>query len=126
MVVVLVESMSYSVQSNGLVQQFVAGGALHLKCQMVPRIGIGVARDTGGNPTLVEVVPAIPFVTAGDAAFVTPNEAHTIEELVDIELQRLSRSGTAHPKICIVGEVMIRRHQRVIRVGDSLRGEGAD
>ena len=88
-IVVLIESVRYSVESDRLVEQLIAGGALHLNCQMVPGIRIGIARDTGGNPATIEVIPDVPFVAACDAAFVTPDEAHAIEELIHIELHRL-------------------------------------
>src|ERR1700692_1024358 len=106
MVVVVVQGVGYSVQSDGLIQQFVVRGALHLNCQMVPGICIGVAGDPGVHPSAVEIVPDVPFVAPSDTTFVAPNEAHTVEELIDIELQRLRRPRIAHPKINVIGEVV--------------------
>jgi hypothetical protein len=54
----------HSVQGDGLIQQLVTRGALHLNCEMVPRIAVGVARDTCGGPMRTLVIPNVPLMAA--------------------------------------------------------------
>jgi hypothetical protein len=54
-----IEIARHSVQGDGLIQQMVTRGALHLNCEMVPRIVVWVARDTCGGPMRTLVIPNV-------------------------------------------------------------------
>src|SRR2546425_12052 len=56
---------------------------------MVPCVAQRVACNTAGNPVHIDVVPGVPFVTARNAALMSPDERHSAEELVDVEFHGL-------------------------------------
>ena len=125
-VVILVQSVRYSVQSDGLVEQFVVGSALDLNCQMVPRICLRIACDPGGHPSAVNIVPYVPCVAPRYAAFVAPNEAFAElapHELVDIEFQCLRGRQLRSVEIRLVDEIVGVIRERVVCVGKILTGE---
>src|ERR1700688_389759 len=84
-----VEVVRNSVQRDRLVQQFVGRGPLSMDGQVVPGIIVRIARNAGGNPMLVNVVPDIPLVAASNSTLLTPDESQSIKELIEIELDRL-------------------------------------
>src|SRR5437763_14232741 len=93
---------------------------------MVPLVEQRIASNASGNPLCIGIVPDVPLVAAAGAALVAPGEAHVIEELVDVELQRLGRLQVTSPEIDVVGEVMQRGHDGMTGVGHALRGEVSD
>lgn len=114
--VVLIEARRFSVQGDRLVQQLIARSSLYLDRQMIPGITDRVACHTGGYPALVEVVPNIPLIAAGNAALVAPDESEIVEELVHVELDCLRRSKIASPEIHVVREAMQRRNNGMVRI----------
>src|ERR1017187_9685507 len=52
----------YSVQRDRFIQQLIARRPLHFESEMVPRIAVRVAGDTGGSPLCRHRVPNVPFV----------------------------------------------------------------
>src|SRR5580692_6118962 len=75
---------------------------------------------------LVDVVPDVPFVAAGNTAFMAPDEAQIIEELVHVELNRLGEPKVGSVEPHVVSEVVERGNQRVIVVRQALRRVSAD
>src|SRR5579859_836318 len=65
-------------------------------------------------------------MSAVDAAFVAPSEAHCIEELVDVELESLGHIEIPTVEPHVVSKRVKRWNQSVIGVGQSLRGERAN
>ena len=63
----------------------------------------------------MDVVPCVPLMTAGDAAFVSPYEGHSVEELIDIEFQSLRSFQIAAVKINVVSEIAEGWHHFLIR-----------
>src|SRR4029077_4913154 len=95
-------------------------GSLHLNREVIPRILIRVAGNTGWHPLCVDVVPDIPFVSTRNPALVSPRKAHTVEELVYVELKSLRSTQIAAVEVDVVGEAMESRYQSVISVGHTL------
>ena len=83
--VILVDGVLDAVERDGLIQQLIIRGALHLDDQMVPSILQRIAGDASGHPLPRDVIPDVPFVAATDSALVSPGEAEVIEELVNVE-----------------------------------------
>ena len=81
---------------------------------MVPSIVLGPARYPGRHPFLVDVVIDVPLVSAGNAAFVTPDERLSACELIYVEFQRLRIGDILSVKINVVNEVVKIRNQRVL------------
>src|SRR5258708_7295172 len=75
---------------------------------------------------LVHIVIDIPFMSACNAAFVAPDEAHTVEELIEIEFQRLRSVGVPDPEIHVIGKVVILRHQGVTGIWQALGRKRTD
>src|SRR5579864_4029264 len=98
----------------------------YLNDEVVPGVHVWIARNAGGNPSVIGIVPDVPFVAVLDTALVTPRESHAVKELVDIELKRLSHISVAAIEIHVVGEVVKRWHKRVAAVGQSLGRKVAD
>ena len=112
-----------SVEGDGLVEQAIARRSLHLNHKVVPRIVFGVAGNTRRNPFLVDVIVSVPFVAAGDTAFVPPDvtfAALGAHELIDIELKCLGVRQVFRIKVNIVNEVMSIVGERVGVVRKSL------
>src|SRR6266849_5932107 len=118
-----VEGAGHSVESDGLVLELIAGSARYLKGQVVPGIVVGVTGNAGGNPFRVSIVPDGPVVPVSDAALVAPDKAHTVEELINVELQRLGKSEVSAIEVHVIGEVVVVVHFVVILIGHALRGE---
>ncbi len=93
---------------------------------MVPGIVVRVAGNSGRNPVLIEVVPDIPFVAAGDAALMSPDEAEIVEELIDIKLHRLGKVQVGAVEINVISEVVVSGNESLIGIGHALRRECAD
>ena len=74
-------------------------------------------------PFLALIVPDVPFVAACDPALMAPDEGLSIDELVDIEFQRLRCRQIRAEKIDVVNEIVSRRRDRVIRIENALRGK---
>src|SRR5579863_263290 len=102
----VVESRSYPVERDRLEQELIVRGALDLEYKVVPGICQRIAGDARRVPGLAGIVPDVPFVAAGDAAFMSPNVGVAAHELVYIELQSLRDAEIFHVKIDIVGEVV--------------------
>ena len=66
--------MSRSIEGDGSVQQISPRRSLYLDHDMVPGIIFRPTGDSGRNPLLVYVVVDVPFVTASNAAFMSPDE----------------------------------------------------
>lgn len=93
---------------------------------MVPGVVLWVARNAGRNPFLVDVVVDVPFVAAGDAALMSPDERFSEGELVDIELESLRGRNVLRVKIDVVYEVMKIGDEGVTAVRNSLRRKAAN
>src|SRR5215831_19543352 len=93
---------------------------------MVPLILQRVAGDASSYPFHVDVIPDVPLVPAFYAALMTPRKSHAVEELVNVELERLRHSQIASIKVDVVGEVVQRWNQRVIGIGQPLRRKISD
>ncbi len=119
-IVILVENVGLPVQSDGLKEQLVIGCAQHVNGNVIPCFVVGIARHAGWNPVLGDVVPDIPLMSAGDSAFVAPNEAHSVEELIDVEFQRLREGKIAPVEVDVVGEIMKIGNDRVIPIEHAL------
>ena len=72
------------------------------------------------------IIPDIPFVAAGDAAFVAEDEAHAIEELIHVELKRLGETEGAAVEVNIISEIVIGIHLVVIVIRHALGRLGTD
>jgi hypothetical protein len=112
--VVTVHVAGHSVQSNCLVEQLVIGGALPVDRHMIPRVVIRIAGNPGCHPVLIDVVPDIPFVAAGDSALLSPDKTQAVEKLIEIKFQRLRAIKLAAKKVDIVGEVVKGRNDGVV------------
>src|SRR5579862_2899785 len=69
------------------------------------------------------VAPGIPFVAAGNPAFMAPNKGFAVNELVDVELQCLRGSVVTEIKPDVVSEVMQRGDKSASGIREALRGE---
>src|SRR5229473_2993225 len=121
-----VEGVGHSVESDGLVLELIAGSARNLNRQVIPGIVVGVTGNAGGNPFRVSIVPDGPVVPVSDAALVAPDKAHAVEELINVELQRLGKSEVGAIEVHVIGEVVVVVHLVVILIGHALRGEIAN
>jgi len=121
-----VERAGLAVQRNRPVQQLVVGRARDLNDEVVPGIHVWIARNAGGNPSVIGIVPDVPFMAVLDTALVTPRESHAVKELVHIKLKRLRQTGVAAVEIHVVGEVVERWDQGVAAVGKPLGREVAN
>ena len=74
-----VQRVGSAVKGDRLVIQLVIGGALDNDCQVVPSVLQGITGNSCGNPLGMNIVPDIPFIAAGDTAFVAPGETHVVE-----------------------------------------------
>src|SRR3954452_22297956 len=99
-----IEGIRLAIQGDGLEDQLVIIVSRNLENEVVPGVAHRIASKTGVYPMLVNVIPSIPLMTPGDTALMSPNEAHAVEELVDVELQRLRGFDVLHKKINVVGE----------------------
>ena len=79
---------------------------------MVPSIANRVARNSTFDPVHINVVPGVPFMTAGNTALMSPNERLAIEKLIDIEFQGLGDFQ--------VGAVEVDVIRKIMEVGDRL------
>src|SRR5581483_5123883 len=93
---------------------------------MVPGIANGIARNSGFQPMFVDVVPDVPLMATGHAAFVSPDELLAEGKLVDVEFQSLRNFDVLHEEVNVVGEVMELWHQSVVGIVNVLRGEVSD
>ena len=125
-ILVVVESRSHSVECDRLEQELIVRGALDLKNEMVPGICHRIAGNASRMPLLAGIVPDVPLVAPSDPAFMSPNVGVAVNELVDIELQRLRDAEIFDVKIDIVGEVVEVGDDRMVGVGHALRGEVPD
>src|SRR5215469_13045480 len=116
-----IQRVSLAVERDRLIQQLIVRGSLHLDRKMVPRILVGGTGDTRWYPLRLNVVPDVPFIPTTHPTLVSPREAHTVEELVHVELKCLRRTQIGAVEIDIVGKCVQRRDQRVIRIRQSLR-----
>ena len=101
-------------------------GALNLNGQMIPLIVEWMASHSGGKPLLSRVVPNIPFVSAGDAAFVPPNIRFAVHKLIDIELERLRSADVIAEKIYVIHKVVRLGVDAIVAVRLPLRREVPD
>src|SRR5216684_6382097 len=99
------------IHRDGLIHQVIVRCPLHFDRQMVPGTVAGVAGNARRGPAVVLVVPNVPFVSAGYAAFVAKDEAHTIEKLINVELQGLRKAQIVSVEVHVVSEVLERRNQ---------------
>src|SRR5215471_15860822 len=93
---------------------------------MIPRTAHRIARDSGGNPFLVNVVIYVPLVSSSDPALVSPNKGMSTRELIDVELQGLGNARVLYPEVDVIGEIVKSGNECVFVVRESLRRERAD
>src|SRR5712691_7351259 len=93
---------------------------------MVPGIVHRIAGHTCRNPFLTWIVPDVPLVSSNNPAFVAPNERLAIDELIDIELQRLGGADIGSKKIDVIGKVVDVGNNCVTSIGKTLRGKITD
>src|SRR6266481_3243003 len=99
---------------------------LHLDDEMVPRIVHRIAGHTRRNPFLTWIVPDVPFVSSHNPAFMSPDERLAIDELIDIELQRLGGTDIGRIERNVVSKVVHVGNNRAIGIGKTLRGKITD
>ncbi len=116
-----VQSRGLSVERDRLVQQLSARGALDLDHQMIPRIVDGVTWDAGLDPMGIHVVPDVPFMASGNAAFMSPDMTLAAEKLIDVEFQRLRHRQVVAKEVDVVNEVVHVWHNHLVVIGNSLR-----
>ena len=73
---------------------------------MVPRIVYGITGNSGRMPFLPWIVPDVPFIPSDNPAFMPPDEGLAIDELIDIELQRLGDAQIRRVELDVVGEIV--------------------
>lgn len=100
--------------------------SLDLNDQMVPLIVERLARHSRRMPLLPGIIPNVPFVAAGNAAFVSPNVGFAVDELIDIELKGLGSADVVAEEIYIVDKVVRPGVDAVIGIRYSLRRERPD
>ena len=93
---------------------------------MIPLIVQRMARHAGWTPRLRRVVPNIPFISACDAALVSPNVGLAVYELVDVELQGLKLIEMVAEEVNVVNKVAQVGVDAVVEVRHSLRRELPD
>ena len=71
---------------------------------MVPLAALRIAGHTRVDPLALGIVPNIPLVPVRNPALMAEDEAHIMEELIDIELQRFRQFQLVAIEINIVGE----------------------
>lgn len=118
-----VQGMSYSIQSDGLVQQAPVRRSLHLYYHMVPRIILWVAGSASRHPFLIHIVIYIPLVSASNSALVSPNESLPLGELVNIKLKSLGIGNILGVEINVIDEVVGIVGQCIAVIWQPLRGE---
>src|SRR5215470_15039870 len=82
---------------------------------MVPGVALGLAWNSTFHPVHTAVTPRVPFVTAGDPAFMSPDERLSTDKLIDIELQRLGLLQIGSVKIHVVREIVVVTNRLWIR-----------
>jgi hypothetical protein len=87
--VVPIDHGSRSVEVDGLEQEPIVRSSLHPNGRMVPGIAQRMAGNAGRNPGGVQIVPNVPLVPPRDPALSSPDEAHAVEILINIELECL-------------------------------------
>ena len=102
-------------------QKFAAGRALYVKGQVVPGIADGMTWDAAGHPVFLLIVPGVPFISAKDPAFMTPDVGFAANELVNVKLKRLRVVDIAYPEVDVIGEVMQVRDDGFVCVFDTMR-----
>src|SRR5207244_8337643 len=65
--------------------------------------------------TLFRSIPSVPFVTAGNAAFMSPDERLSTDKLIDVELQRLGLLQIGSVEIHVVREIVVVTNRLWIR-----------
>src|SRR5260370_36542361 len=86
---VIIQRRGLAVQRNRLKQKVIGRGPLHLDDQVVPGVVHGITWNASRMPLLSLIVPNVPLISSDNAAFVSPDERLAINELIDIESQRL-------------------------------------
>ena len=122
-ILVFVDGMGDTVQGNGFEEQAVVRRPLYLNHEVIPSVVLGIARNTSGNPLLVDVVVDVPFVATRDAAFMAPDEAlakFAAHELVDIEFQCLRVRQLRSVEISFVDEIVGAIRERMAVIGKVL------
>ena len=125
-IVVPVDCAGLSVERDGLKKQLVPGSSLHLKGQVVPGIAVGMAGNPGWNPGSMHIVPNIPLIAASYSAFMSPDEALTVEKLVDVKFHSLGKINVVCPEINVIREVVQRWNNSMVFIQHALRGSVAD
>jgi len=118
-----VQSMSCSIQSDGLEQQSSVRRPLHLDYNMVPGIILRIARDPSRHPFLIHIVIYVPLVSASNSALVPPNESLRLGELIDIKLKSLGIGNILGVEINVIDEVVGIVGQCIAVIWQPLRGE---
>ena len=118
-----VQSVSCSIQSDGLVQEASVRRSLHLDYNMIPGIVLRVAGSTSRHPFLIHIVIYVPLVSASNSALVSPNEALPLGELIDIKFKSLGIGNILGIEISVVDEVVGIVGQSVAVIRQPLRGE---
>src|ERR1700733_12468154 len=93
---------------------------------MVPRVVHGITGNSGRMPFLTLIIPDVPFVPSGDTAFVPPDVRLAVNELIDVELERLRHAEIGYVEIHVVGKIVDIRNKGVIGIGKTLRGKITD
>src|SRR5438309_3403231 len=121
-----VECFGHSVKRERLVQHFVVGSALELNDDVVPGVAGWIARDAGGNPLRVDVIPDSPHLAVHDLALGPKVIAGVVEELSDIELDVFRETEVGAVEVGVVREIVDGFGEGVVFVGQALRGAIAD
>src|SRR5260370_89218 len=77
-------------------------------------------------PLLSLIVPNVPLISSDNAAFMPPDERLAIDELIDIEFQRLGDADIGRVEIDVVGEIVDIGNYGMTGIGETLRRKITD
>src|SRR5579864_2738717 len=104
----------------------VVGSALYLDGQVIPCAAFRIAGNTCRHPRAFLIIENVPLISVGDSALMAIDETHSVEELIDIELQTFGGAKIIAVEIHVVSEIVESWNQTVIGVERTLRGIRTD
>src|SRR4051812_36313349 len=97
-----VQCVGLSIERDRLIKQLVVGRSLHLQDKVIPGVVVRIAGDPGRNPMGISIVPNVPLIAASYTTFVSPDEPHAVEKLIEVKLQSLGRTKVVSPEVNVV------------------------
>ena len=111
-----VHIVSDTIQGNGFEKQLIGCCSGHLNHKVIPRIVLGIARNSSRDPFLVYVIVCVPLVATCNSALVAPDETLGSHELIDVELKCLGSGDVICIEIDVVDEIVKTWNQGVTGV----------